>query len=220
MRKETLTELPETVDTILSRRSIRGGFTDTPIDPTIVDNIIECGLNAPSSKNAQPWKMHVVENRLALNGIAQYIDAITESNRNDFVPHDPSTGKPRLSYISTVSESAEVLKQVPLGIFIENRGKFTNSRHNVAEAERTAIHGALIGVGLEYIGLGASIQNMWLAAQAHGLRGVFMGDVLIAEEHIKAELGMEGDLVGVLALGYSDALPTPKDIQQNIVRHE
>lgn len=220
MRKEILTELPETVDTILSRRSIRGGFSDTPIDPTIVDSIIECGLNAPSSKNAQPWKLHIVENRLALKGIAKHIDAITNSRKDDFVPHDPSTGKPRASYISTVSESAEVLRQVPLGIFIENIGRFINNRHNVAEADRSAMHGALIGVGLEYIGLGASIQNMWLAAQAHGLRGVFMGDVLIAEEHIKAELGMDGDLVGVLALGYSDALPMPKDIQQNVIRHE
>jgi nitroreductase len=220
MTKEVLTELPETVDTILSRRSIRSGFIDTPLDPMIVDNIIECGLNAPSSKNAQPWKLHIVENRLALKGIAKHIDAITYSSKVDFIPHDPSTGKPRLSYTSTVSESAEVLKQVPLGVFIENTGKFTNSRNNVATADRPVMNVALIGVGLEYIGLGASIQNMWLAAQAHGLRGVFMGDVLIAEEHIKDELGMEGDLVGVLALGYSDALPTPKSIQQNIVRHE
>lgn len=220
MRKETLTGLPETVDTILSRRSIRGGFTDTPIDPAIVDNIIECGLNAPSSKNAQPWKLHIVENRLALKGIAKHIEAVTDSRKDDFVPHDPSTGRPRASYSSTVSESAEVLRQVPLGIFIENSGKFTNSRHNVAEADRTAMHGALIGVGLEYIGLGASIQNMWLAAQSHGLRGVFMGDILIVEGYIRDELGMSGDLVGILALGYSEAQPTQKVVQQNIVRHE
>ena len=220
MRKESLTELPETVNTILSRRSIRDGFTDEPVDSQIVDNIVECGLNAPSSKNAQPWKLHIVENRLTLNGIANCIDAIKEQDKTDFVPHDPSTGRPRSSYHSTVSESAEVLRQVPLGIFIENSGKFINNRHNVATADRSVMNGALIGVGLEYIGLGASIQNMWLAAQAHGLRGVFMGDVLIAEEHIKSELGMSGDLVGVLALGYSDSPPTPKDIQQNVIRHE
>lgn len=220
MRKEVSIELPTTVDTILSRRSIREGFNDAQIDPEVIDSIIECGLNAPSSKNAQPWRLHVVENRLTLRGIAKYIDAQTSESKQDFVPHDPSTGQARTSYASTVSESAEVLRQVPLGIFIENRGKFTNSRQNVAEAERSVIHRALIGVGLEYIGLGASIQSMWLAAQSHGLRGVFMGDVLIAEDYIRDELGMSGDLVGVLALGHSDAQPTQKVIQQNVVRHE
>lgn len=220
MREEKLTKLPETVDTILSRRSIKNGFTDTPVNPMVVDNIIECGLNAPSSKNAQPWKMHVVENRLTLNGIAQYINDISECRKKEFVPHDPRSGRPRTSYTSSVSESAQVLSQVPLGIFIENRGKFSISRSYVAEADKQAIKNALIGLGLEYLGLGASIQSMWLAAQSHKLRGVFMGDVLIAEDYIKDQLGMTGDLVGVLALGYSDTPPTPKVIQNHVVRHE
>jgi len=219
MRKEILRDLPETVDTILNRRSIHGGFTAEPVDSWIIDNVVECGLNAPSSKNAQPWKLHIVESRLTLKGIACFIDAIKDQDKNEFVPHNPSDGKPRLSYTSTVSKSAEILRQVPVGIFIENRGKFTNSRRSVAEANRAVMEGALIGVGLEYIGLGASIQNMWLAAEAHGLRGKFMGDVLIAEEHIKTELDMTGDLVGAIALGYSDSPPAPKVIQQNVVRH-
>ena len=33
-----------------------------------------------------------------------------------------------------------------------------------------------------------------------------MGDVLIAEKEIRQRLGLDGDLVGVLALGYRDAV--------------
>ena len=31
----------------------------------------------------------------------------------------------------------------------------------------------LIGMGLEYVGLGACIENIWLAAESDGVRGSF-----------------------------------------------
>lgn len=61
---------------------------------------------------------------------------------------------------------------------------------------------------------------MWLAATERGLAGVFMGDVLIAEQQIRARLGMEGDLVGVVALGFSPAEPRPRRLAlDRVVRH-
>jgi len=218
MTSERVTDTPPALRVILERRSIKTGFRDIEIDPAVIDSIIECGLSAPSSKNAQPWRMHVVTNKLTLHGIAEHIDSVAEQEKREFRPVDPSSGN-RRSYVSTVSESAQVLREVPLGIFIENQGKFSNGRQSVSASPDSVRVGALIGVGLEYIGLGASIENMWLAAQAHDISGVFMGDVLIAEDTIKSQLGMVGDLVGVLALGYSDREPGPKVVENNVVRH-
>ncbi|ORX17356.1 hypothetical protein AWC27_17985 [Mycobacterium szulgai] len=59
------------------------------------------------------------------------------------------------------------------------------------------------------LGIGAAVENMWLAANALGLGAVFMADVLVAEDAIKRKLGIGGDLVGVLSLGPHDGAGRP-----------
>lgn len=197
----------EVVSLITNRRSTRDGFSIDPVPRGVVHAIIASGLAAPSSKNAQPWKLHVLDDPYKLRRISKQV-IMAKTSRN-FVPQDPTTGEPRNDLADTVDESAHVLGSVPLGIFIEDIGCFSVNRKTVAEAQPESREGALFGFGLEYIGLGACIQNMWLTANAYGLSGVFMGDVAVAECHIKERLGMIGDLVGVLALGYSEAAPYP-----------
>jgi nitroreductase len=41
------------------RRSIRH-FTEEPVSDEVIDQILECGLWAPSGKNNQPWKFAVI----------------------------------------------------------------------------------------------------------------------------------------------------------------
>ena len=138
-----------------------------------------------------------------------------------YVPIDPATGEPRPDWPSRGTESASVLSAVPLALFIENRGMFSDGRHTVATAGADIREDALVGYSFEMIGLGAAVQNMWLAGVALGLVGVFMGDVLIAEETIRSHLRMRGDLVGVLALGYGSAETFPKRLAgDRVVRHD
>ena len=183
-----------------------------------VDQIVQCGLAAPSSKNAQPWRLHVVTSRELLGELA---GAVQHAKFGDiYVPIDPATGQPRPDWPSTVAESARVLGSVSMGIFIENSGKFSDGRRTVATARDEVREDALVGYGFELIGLGAAIENMWLAASALGLAGVFMGDVVIAEAAIRARLGLAGDLCGVLALGYAAHPDHPKRMEEDrVVRH-
>lgn len=205
---------------IRSRRSIRFGFVDKPVPEAVVDDVIDAGVYAPSSKNAQPWCFHVVRDKTILEALA---DAVQSANDiKEFVPADPATGLPREDWSSTVVESAEVLRMASLCIFIENLGAFSDGRRAIAEARREHLENLLIGYSVEIIGLGAAIENMWLAASAHGLGGVFMGDVLIAEEDIRRRLDMAGDLVGCLALGYSEGRPAGERVflDGRVVRHD
>ncbi|MBF6619590.1 MAG: nitroreductase family protein [Patulibacter sp.] len=206
------------IDLIRRRRSIRSGFSDRPVPASTIDRIVGCGLAAPSSKNAQPWRLHVVDRRPLLSALAT---AVAHAEGADqYVPIDPTTGRPRPNWQATVRESADVLASVPLGIFLENSGRFSDGRRTIATADPDVRENALVGYGLEMLGLGASVQSMWLAAEHEGLRGVFMGDVLIAEDAIREHLGMRGDLVGVLALGYSSAPPAPRRrVDDRVVRH-
>jgi nitroreductase len=197
---------PRVIAAMLARRSIREGFDQQLIPEPVLREVVRCGLAAPSSKNAQPWRMHVVTDRATLGALADAVDHAV--GVDEYVPHDPATGRPWPAYVSTVRESAQVLREVAAAIFIENRGLFSNGRAGLVTATRPALAGSLVGFGLEMIGIGAAIENMWLAAEALGVRVAFMGDVVIAEDEIGATLGMAGDLAGVLALGFSD-VPLP-----------
>lgn len=196
-----------TTRAILGRRSIRTGFDPDPLEPDTVREIVACGCAAPSSKNSQPWRIHVVNDRDTLVALAHAV--LSRRGRDTFVPHDPATSGPLPQYRSTVGYSAQVLLEVPLAMVVENLGPFSGASSGLLAASPDALASALFGYGLEMFGCGAAVQNMWLAAEALGLRAAFLGDVAIAEREIRDILGLSGDLVGALAVGRSDASPVP-----------
>jgi nitroreductase len=202
-----------------TRRSIREGFTDQRVSEQDIIAVLVSAQNAASSKNSQPWRLHVVTTDSILKEIAGYVESARDGA--DFVPHDPVTGR-RRKWRSTTRESAHVLSLVPLAIIVENTGPFSGGRRAVATARGKALESALIGYAIEMVSHGIAIDAMMTAAMDLGLSGVIMGDVLVAEEQIQERLGFEGDLVAVLALGYSDARPYPKslkDLEEIVVRH-
>lgn len=195
-------------EAIRARRAIRSGYTGEPVGPDVLDRVISAGLLAPSSKNAQPWCLHVVSDPDLRAPLA---DAVQHAkNAATYVPVDPATGRAHLDWSSTVAESAHALRTASVAIFIENRGRFSGGRANIARSDDDVREDALVGYGFEMIGLGAAIENMWLAAVAQGLGAVFMGDVLVAESAIRTRLGIHGDLVGVLVMGPSEGEPHPQ----------
>jgi nitroreductase len=192
---------------IRARRSVRFGYDGLPLERALMEEIVQCGLAAPSSKNARPWILHVVQDSKVLAAVAS--DMESAPDKSIYVPHDPVTGQPGAAWVSTVSESATVLRQVGNAIFIENSGLFCGGRRGLIVADHENLASALVGYSLEMLGLGAVVQNMWLAAESLGLQASFMGDVIIAEGAVADGLALVGDLVGVLALGRSSAPPLP-----------
>jgi len=192
--------------TIAQRRSVRAGFDGRPVPKAQLREIVSAGLAAPSSKNARPWRLHVVSNGGLLREIADA--AAMAQDADTYVPRDPTTGLPRPNWPSSVAESADVLRQVSTAIFVENCGAFSNGRRTLAAASSERLMGSLVGYTFEILGIGAAIENMWLAANALGVAVAFMGDIVIAEEEIVRRLNLRLDLIGVLALGYSDE-PVP-----------
>jgi len=188
------------VAVILGRRSWRTGFSTDPVPDAVIEVLVRCGNSAPSSKNAKPWRLHPVTDPSLLAAVADRMEMADARDR--FVPSDPETGEPRPDYVSTVVESAGALREVPLAIFIENSGAFSGGRRNVASASRENLEDALVGYSLEILGVGAAIENLLIAAEGLGMRAVFIGDILIAEEAIKSLVHIGSDLVGVVAVGY------------------
>lgn len=61
--------MPEVIDTILSRRSIRK-FTEEPVDDDDIKIILEAGRWAPSGLNNQPWKFILIRDKTTIEELA------------------------------------------------------------------------------------------------------------------------------------------------------
>lgn len=213
----------DAIDAIMLRRSQRALFGPATLNRADLELVLKCGLAGPSSKNARPWRFHVLDPGPTLVGIAAAME--TAEGAATFVPLDPSTEQKRPDWTSTVLESAEVLRNASVAIFVENLGSFGTSRSTVARTSEAVREDAILGLTLEVLGIGAAVQNMWIAATALGLEGAFIGDVLVAEVHVRAALRAAGDIVGVLVLGPSKKAirktPRPAVIEsEHVVWHE
>jgi nitroreductase len=198
------------VELLLGRRSVRTGYDGRPIPHDVLERIVRCGCAAPRSKNAGPARLTVVTDRARLSRIAEAVS--NAPGGDDYTPHDPRTGRARPGWTTSVVESAEVLAGAPVGIFVENAAPFSGGRAALLQAESRARSLAVVGFELELVGVGAAIENLWLAALAEGLSAAFLGDVGVAEESIRRELGLRGDLVGALVVGYAapSHVPPPR----------
>ncbi|MBP1910709.1 nitroreductase [Methanolobus bombayensis] len=62
-------DMPEVIDTILSRRSIRK-YTDEPVKDEDIKTILEAARWAPSGLNNQPWKFIVIKDKTTMEELA------------------------------------------------------------------------------------------------------------------------------------------------------
>lgn len=163
------------------------------------------GALIPERTAVAPARHHVITSRGVLDSLAAAAEAADDGT---YVPPDPLTGEPSPLFESSVRESAAVVRAAPAAIALENRGVYIRDTEYLASRGPETIARMLTAYGLEVMGLGAALENMWLAANALGVQAAFLGDLAIASPAARDLLGLEGDLVGVLALGYPDVAPT------------
>ncbi|MFH1356802.1 MAG: nitroreductase family protein [bacterium] len=188
---------------ILTRRSVRG-YEKRKVPKAKITKIIEAAALAPSSKNSQPWKFHVVENREMIKKIGLILE--NSKNTHD-EPSDPKTGKVREGYAPSVTASGVIIEKAPLVIFVENTCPFS---HNRAEVIKSKYKNAIKGHDSEMLSLGACLQNICLASYALDLGTVIIADVVCEETILKKLLGIKGDLVAALPIGYPAYHPKPR----------
>ncbi len=201
---------------IRERRSVRE-FTRAPVDPTLVAQIVECGLSAPSSKNSNPWFIVTVSG-LEKTRLVEWLRAAATSpaGTTERSPVDPRTGAPREGLRDTVDESIATMDQADTLILLLNRGPFSRGADELLKLmddPEARLRGgrALYAYAGELIGLGAAAENMLLAARALGLGAVYMADAYPARRMVMEALKTTKELVGIIALGYAayEAAPRP-----------
>lgn len=69
------------VETLMARRSIRA-YKPEPVEREVMQQIVECGIHAPSGMNRQPWEIRIVSD-------AGFLDELTRLYLEDFDQSDP-----------------------------------------------------------------------------------------------------------------------------------
>ena len=64
----------QVVDCIMSRRSIRA-YKPEQIKDEELQTILECGINAPSARNSQPWEVRVIRDKEAIDNLNKEVIA-------------------------------------------------------------------------------------------------------------------------------------------------
>jgi nitroreductase len=129
----------ETIQTILSRRSIRS-YTSTPVERDKIDLILQCGLFAPSGMNRQPWHFTVVLDR-------KLLDKISSENRKVLLQSPDEATRAR-----ALDPNFDSFRGAPLAIIVSGDQTGRNTMADCANAvENMALAATALGLGSCYI---------------------------------------------------------------------
>jgi nitroreductase len=195
------------IEAIRSRKSIRG-YTSTPVDKQIIEQILETAVYAPSAMNTQPWEFTVLS--------GQVLDNIREENVHLL---RTGAGQEKEAAANWPKDSIYRHRQVDLAkqlfslMGIERKDKEKRQewmergfRFFDAPAAILICTDKVLGETWPLIDVGAVANNICLAALAHGLgtciedQGIMYPQVIRRHTEISESKNI---LIGI-ALGYPD----------------
>lgn len=155
--------------------------------------IIQSGVKAPSSKNRQPWKYVVIEGNAKEEMLKVFRQGIErEENETALLPESRQ-------HIAAAKYTVDIMTEAPTVIFVVNSlGK--NILSALTPEER-------IYEICNIQSIGASVQNMLLAATEKGIGSLWICDIYFAYAELCEWLGDDGQLVAAIAFGYPGEAP-------------
>ncbi|HWP96962.1 MAG TPA: nitroreductase family protein [Syntrophomonadaceae bacterium] len=174
----------ELYQAIKNRRSIRK-YKGDPVPKPLIEKILDAANWAPSGMNEQPWEYIIVA-----GSKLDEVKGVTQEVINAILPpKDQRNEQQKMSahWFSTLGGAPVAILQL-------------------AKREEDPIRKKMT---LE--GLGASFQNLLLAAYAEGLGTCWMTGPLMKADRLQEVLGVPSDkeLIAVSPLGYPDMSPAP-----------
>lgn len=187
---------------IKNRRSIRK-YIKKDVPRQIIEDIIQAGILAPSSKNRQPWKFIVAKDAAKDEVLAVMQKGLEREKVNPFLPGS-------VQYLGGAEHTLEIMRQAPVLIFIVNTlGIDIHASLNAEERIYEICNAQSIG---------AAIENMTLAATEYGLGSLWICDTYFAYEELCSWLNTDGEMFAALAVGYADEDPSarPRKVKEAV----
>jgi nitroreductase len=191
------------------RRSVRG-FAARPVARDLIERILDIAARAPSGTNMQPWRAYVLageEKRALSKAIAQSRNSGGPAHRDGEYRYYPETFfEPYLSRRRKIGWDLYGL----LGI-----AKGDHAAMHAQHGKNFEFFGAPIGMiftidrRLEigsWLDYGMFLQNIMIAARAHGLETCPQAAFASFHDVVRANLGIDAGEVVVcgMAIGYPD----------------
>ena len=180
-----------TLEAIAERRSIRK-FKDRPIPKDVLRQILHAATLAPSGKNRQPWRFHVVQGEARPEMVR-----VMRAGMARFAERGEGTG--------SAEWTVQVMEQAPVTVFVYNPfAEYKRRLKNVGDIMLSIV---------DVQSVGAAIQNMLLAALELGLGSLWICDVFYAYDELCEWLGETHQMIAAVSLGYADESPDPRPRQ-------
>ena len=179
-----------------SRRTVRR-FLEKPVPREVLERVLRTALHAPSAHNRQPWRWVLVQSHQARRDLTE---ALARAYRQDLT----RDGLPPAAIEARVARSRKRLMEAPVLLLLchdrSTEDTYPDARRQRAEHLMGVQSTALAGVYL------------LLAAEAEGLRGVWMCAPLFAAEAVRTALHLPPtwEPQAFLVLGYPAGPPRKK----------
>lgn len=179
-----LPELPELYDALLTTRAMRR-FTDEPVPDEVVESVLRAAVQAPSGGNIQPYQLLVVTEQTTKDALAEvylrawerYAPAVAEVTPP---PKDEAAAAAQERNLRASDELARTLASAPVLVLV------------LVPRISMALHDEQgeLDVGSVDASVYPMVQNLILAARAHGLGTVLTTVVRVYEAEARAVVGV------------------------------
>lgn len=192
-------EIVMAINSIYERRSIRK-FQEKNVPVDLIDEILNAGRVAPSAKNRQPWKYIVFGNEHKKELLKAMEDGLEREEKG-------ITDLPKSQYgIPDAKNTLRIMKEAPIIIVVLN----TNAKSPFLPIDND---GRIVEI-CDSLSIGASIENIILAAEKMGLGTLWIANTCFAYTELVSYLDTEEQLVGAIAIGYANESPEQRPRKQ------
>ena len=157
-----------------SRHSVRS-FADRPVEPELIDRLLEAGCRAPSAHNRQPWRFVVLKSAETKVRLAEAMGAQLEDDRL-------ADGDDPRAVGADVARSRARIAGAPDAVLVcltmEQMDVYPDEKRSQAEYLMAVQGAAMAG------------ENLLLAAHAAGLGGSWLCAPLFAPSVVRDSLGL------------------------------
>jgi nitroreductase len=177
-----------TIKAIETRRSIRK-FKKDLIAKDAIQTILNAAILAPSGKNKQPWRFIVVQGEKRAEMVSlmrKGIAAMKEQGEG----------------AGSSERSAKIMEHAPVTIFVFNP-------YGIHPDVVRSLDQVISDV-VDIQSIGASIQNMLLAAQELGIGSVWICDVFYGYRELCEWMGEDCQMIAAVSFGYPDESPAAR----------
>jgi coenzyme F420-0:L-glutamate ligase/coenzyme F420-1:gamma-L-glutamate ligase len=183
------------LELLRSRRSIRR-FLDRPVARAEIERLLEAARWAPSNHDRQPWKFLVIEDR-------QAIQALAESVGQGLAGKLRSLPSVAAAYAGELAGHATFFRGAPLLMVALHKRPVSLSAALLEGVNHPTL------VSGEPLSVAMALQNLLLAAHALGLGACVMTAPLIAQEAVIAALDLPAgfDVTCFVAVGHPAECP-------------